>query len=397
MTSDVVNRREVVNQSVPTSEEMVERIRALAPRLRERAPAAEEARRLPPESVDELVAAGVPRILTPRRFGGYELGLVTLLDVVREVAKADASHGWCASLMAHHPHYIAQYSEEAQQAVWSEGPDVVIAASVVPAAQVTTVDGGYRVSSRAPFTSGIYGASWVIAGGFLPEPGPPRWAFFLIRPGEYTVDETWFTAAMRGTGSNTVVIEDVLVAEEFVLLQADLRDGRAPGGIVNSGAIYRAPWYSYAPLTFVAPMLGATLGAYEDFRDWTVARSAADGSSVADFASIQTRLGRTAATIDAADALVRRAAATAQHEPVTQDKRVRSIRDYAYAAQLLVEAIDTLMQMSGTAGYAESNAIQRAWRDVHFASSHITLNPDIAFAHWGRTELGREHPQTIVF
>ena len=86
---------------------MLERARALAPRFAERAAAAEEARRIPPESVKEMLDAGLARILLPQRAGGYGLGFDTWFEVMRELSKVDASHGWCASLMIHHPHYVS--------------------------------------------------------------------------------------------------------------------------------------------------------------------------------------------------------------------------------------------------------------------------------------------------
>jgi 3-hydroxy-9,10-secoandrosta-1,3,5(10)-triene-9,17-dione monooxygenase len=382
------------DQRVPTREEMVDRVRALAPGFRERAAAAEKDRRLPQESFDEMLAAEAARILLPRRFGGYELGMQTWIDVVIEAGKADASHGWCTSLIIHHAHLVAQFGEEAQQAVWANGPDVSVAAAIMPACQITEDPGGYRVSGRSPFASGVAGASWAIVGGFLPGDGH-RWGLFIIPPDSYVVDETWFTTGMQGTGSNTIVTDGVVVPESRLLLVSDIRNGHGPGGKLHDDPIYRAPLLSYSPLTFLTPMLGAARGAYEHFRDWTLNRKTVAGSSVADFVSIQVRLGRVAATLDAAELLMRRTAEVAETE-VTAELRVRSIRDFAYVGELIVEAIDTLLQMSGAAGFAETNPIQRAWRDIHFASTHISINTESNLAHWGRTELEIEHPPTAI-
>ena len=96
-----------------TSEEVVARARALVPGVRARADAAEEARRIPPESAAEFIDIGLARILVPTRFGGYGLGLDTWFEVVREISTADASHGWCASLLIHHPHMVGQFPEQA--------------------------------------------------------------------------------------------------------------------------------------------------------------------------------------------------------------------------------------------------------------------------------------------
>jgi 3-hydroxy-9,10-secoandrosta-1,3,5(10)-triene-9,17-dione monooxygenase len=149
-----------------TSEEVIARARALVPGLRARAGAAEEARRMPPESVAEFIDAGLARILVPTRFGGYGLGLDTWFEVVREISAADASHGWCASLLIHHPHMVGQFAEQAQKAVWAEGPDVPIAASVLPTTRVTRDGDGFRISGdQSAFASGVDHCTWVIVGG----------------------------------------------------------------------------------------------------------------------------------------------------------------------------------------------------------------------------------------
>src|SRR5690348_13459429 len=287
-----------------SKEQILERVRALIPGFRERATATEAARQLPAQSVEELLAAGLARILMPPRFGGYGLGFDTWFEVVRAISEADASHGWCASLLIHHPHCIAQFSREAQEAIWAEGPDVAIAASFVPVIKVVRAEGGYRVTGRSPFASGVGHSSWVFIGGMV-EGGdtPPEWTFFLIPVRDCSIADTWFTIGMRGTGSNTIVTEDVFVPQERTLTLAKLREGEGPGGALHEGRIYRAPFISYAPLSFATPMLGAAQGAYTHFRDWTKTRKGPGGVAVAERTSLQVQMARIAADLDAAELL----------------------------------------------------------------------------------------------
>jgi alkylation response protein AidB-like acyl-CoA dehydrogenase len=194
---------------------------------------------------------------------------------------------------------------------------------------------------------------------------------------------------MRATGSNTIVTDNVFVPDTRVISLPQLRDGAGPGGALHESPIFRTPFFFYSPLTFAAPLLGAAQGAYDYFRDWTKARIAAGGAAVADKTSVQVRMARAAADLDAAELLLRRAALL-PHAPQGAPRSLlaRSVRDYARAAELAVAAIDTLIALSGTAGFATSNPIQRAWRDIHFASMHVGLNTENNFAHFGRTELG---------
>ncbi len=373
-----------------TGQEMVERARELAPRFAERAGAAEEARRITPESVKDMLDAGLARVLLPQRIGGYGLGFDTWFEVTRELSKADASHGWCAGLLIHHAHLIAQYPQPGQQAVWADGLDVPIAASFAPSVKATPVDGGYRISGAgSPFASGVDHCSWVMLGGMVQDGPAPEWTFFLVPPGEYKIRDTWFTAGMRATGSKTIVTDNVFVPHGLVLRLTDLRDGNGPGGAVHSGVIFHTPFFYYAPISFATPMLGAAQGAYEVFREWTKARKAQDGTLLAEKSSVQVRMARAAADIDAADLLLRRAVhVTDAPEAYSPELLARSVRDFARVSELTVAAIDALVALSGTAGFATSHPIQRAWRDIHFMSMHISLNVETNFTHYGRMELG---------
>ncbi len=377
-----------------TAQQMIERARTLAPQFAARAQAAEQARRIPPESVKDMLDAGFARILLPREIGGYGLGFDTWYEVTRELCKADASHGWCASLIIHHAHLIAQYPQAGQKAVWAESLDVPIAASFAPSAKAAAENGGYRISSAgSPFASGVDHCSWVMLGGMTQDGPAPEWKFFLVPPGEYTIRDTWFTAGMSGTGSKTIVVADAFVPESRVLRLTDLRDGKTPGGAMHSGGIggviFRTPFFYYAPISFATPMLGAAQGAYEMFRELTKTRKTQDGRPLAEQASVQVRMARAAADIDAAELLLRRAVGvTDAAEAYSPALLARSVRDYARISELTVAAIDALVALSGTAGFASSHPLQRAWRDIHFMSMHISLNTETNFAHYGRMELG---------
>ncbi|MFZ0421680.1 MAG: acyl-CoA dehydrogenase family protein [Xanthobacteraceae bacterium] len=375
---------------IVTAQEVLDRVRKLAPRFAERAEAAEEGRRIPDASVKEMLDTGLARILIPREIGGYGLGFDAWFEAMRELSKADASHGWCAGLIIHHAHLIAQFPEAAQKTMWAKTLDVPIAASFAPNATAVAADGGYRVSTKgSPFASGVDHSSWVMLGGMAQDGPAPEWKFFLIPPGDYTIRDTWFTAGMRGTGSKTIVAENVFVPAGQVLRLADLRDGTTPGGALHSATIFHTPFFYYAPISFVTPMLGAVQGAYENFREWTKKRKTQDGSSMAEKASVQVCMARAAADIDAADLLVRRAVGvTAAPQDYSTRLLARSVRDFTRASELIVSAIDAIVALSGTACFASSHPIQRAWRDIHFMSMHISLNTEMNFAYFGRTELG---------
>jgi 3-hydroxy-9,10-secoandrosta-1,3,5(10)-triene-9,17-dione monooxygenase len=378
-----------------TKQEIMNRVRAMAPRFAQRAAAAEEARHLPQQSVCDMLDAGFARILIPKEAGGYGLGFDTWFEVTRELSKADASHGWCASLIIHHNHLIALYPAAAQKTLWASGLDVPIAVSLVPVVQAIAVDGGYRISGKgSPFVSGVDHCSWVMLCGRVRDGGmsaAPQ--FFLVPRGECAIHDTWFTAGMRGTGSKTVVIDDAFVPSGLVLKSTDLRDGRTPGGAQYRDAIFHTPYSYYAPIAVATPMLGAAQRAYQHFREWTKTRKAQDGSPLAAKTSAQVRMARAAADLDAADLLLRRAVSVTDRPQDYSPKHLtRSLRDFARVSELTVGVVDTLLSLSGTAAFETSHPLQRSWRDIHFMSMHSAVAIEKNFSHFGYMELGAGHP-----
>ena len=107
----------VMPSSGMTHEEAVLRARALAPIIQERAATAEAQRRQPDKTIEDIINAGLVRLLTPVRWGGHELSFDAFVDSVIELAKADGSAGWCYSLNIH-SWVMAAFPEQAQREVW---------------------------------------------------------------------------------------------------------------------------------------------------------------------------------------------------------------------------------------------------------------------------------------
>ncbi len=92
---------------------------------------------------------------------------------------------------------------------------------------MTPVAGGYRISGKgSPFASGVDHSAWLMLGGMTQEP-QPEWKLFLVPTRDCKIVDTWHTAGMRGTGSKTVVTDNVFVPDSMVLSLAELRDGKS--------------------------------------------------------------------------------------------------------------------------------------------------------------------------
>jgi GTP cyclohydrolase II len=148
--------------AVPTHEELLARVDAIVPRLRERAAATEELRHLPEETLTELKEAGVFQMLAPKAVGGFGMGLETYVQVVRRLAQGDVSTAWSVGHLVEHVWMLARWPREAQDEVFANGPAPLAAATGAPPGTAEKVPGGVSISGRWSFASGVMHSEWAL-------------------------------------------------------------------------------------------------------------------------------------------------------------------------------------------------------------------------------------------
>ena len=374
-----------------TREDAVRRARALAPAIVERAQRAEAERRVPRESIDEFVAAGLARLLQPRRWGGYEVSHDAAFDVAVEISAACGSTGWCASLLNIHDWWLSHFPDEAQHDVWRDTPDINLAAVISPlGGKAKRVDGGYRVSGHWGWASGIDHCSWLILTAMAEAADATAEArCFVVPAKDAAVDDTWFNVGLKGSGSKDIIVDDLFVPTHRTLSMAELREAATPGARVNPGPLYQVPLVArnYA---LAAPALGIARGAFADWVQWTRTRVASfTGEAVAQHGLVQIEISEAEAELDTAEFLMRRNLDFIRDgRPV--DLATRALCSYgnAHAVQVICKAVHTLFRLSGSRGMFDKSPIQRAWRDVHTLATHVSLNPSAAGQLRGRALLG---------
>src|ERR1700758_2531823 len=144
----------------PDLAELKSRLDSVRPQIEARAHATEKACRVPEESISALRAIGYFDIVKPARFGGFEHDFDVLVDLNIELAKSCASTAWVAGLLAAHQWLIASFPEARQRDVWDENPDAVACGSYAPVAKAVKAEGGYRLSGRWSFASGLRNGQW---------------------------------------------------------------------------------------------------------------------------------------------------------------------------------------------------------------------------------------------
>jgi alkylation response protein AidB-like acyl-CoA dehydrogenase len=338
--------------------------------------------------------------MQPRMFGGFELGYDVFVELVSIIAAGDGSTGWVYSLGAVHQWLIACFPLEAQHDVWDENPDAIAAASYAPSGEAKAVPGGFQLSGRWGFASGVDNADWGFLGGFLPTQGGKEPAFFLVPRDECTIEDDWFTMGLAGTGSKTIVIENAFVPAHRIATFADLLTGRAPGTKVNSNPVYRQPMLAVVPLCLLAPVLGMARGALDCFVEQVSGRrtrgAVAGGSNkMAEFPTVQLRVAEATGCIDAAELMIDRDVRNTWElvqsgSEVDVAMRLRNRLTHAFAAKLLVQAVDAVFTAAGGNALGLHHPVQRFWRDIHAAGSHISLNWDAVGSMYGQHVFGLE-------
>ena len=382
--------------TLTSREDAVERARSLAPLFRELALEAEEARHLPAAMVDAFTEAGLVRVQVPERWGGAELGLVAHLDVAVEVGRAYGSMAWMASFLIDHPFLLAHFPDEAQRDVWGgpDGPDARLATSFVPVGQVEPDGNGWRLSGNWGWASGVEHCQWIMLGGLIaPEDdgGHPEYRLFLVPTDEVTIEDTWFAAGLRGSGSDNVVVEGAFVPDHRTLVMATAREGHPPGAELNTAPVYRAPMMSWGGHAMLAPAIGIARGMVEAWEEAARAKVASyTREDVAASLPMQLGLADSSARIEAADMLVRRCLEQAESGvEITLEDRVRNRRDIRFAGRLLVESVRGLIQLAGASGFRDESPVQRGWRDVQAIACHAFINFDAAAENYGRMAFGQ--------
>lgn len=399
--SSALPTRPELRRELPSLAELVSRASALRPLLRERAQQTERDRRVSVDVTRQLTDAGLFRVLKPKRFGGFEMGLEDLRQLAFVIGQGCASTGWCYGLSAANAWIVGMFPAEAQADVWDAAPDNLIAASIAPTGKITAVPGGLQVRGRWSFTSNCDNAQWLALGGMLEtgEGQPPKPMFVLVPESDYRIIDNWHTVGLAGTGSKDIAID----AEVFVPIHrsvsfAEVLNQDAPGAKVNLNPLYRVPFLSGFPALLANPALASLRGALDEFADTVGERAtrgafAGGGSSIANFSQVQTAVAEAEAALDAAHLILARdlrvATETAAEGLIlTQQQRIEFRRGHAYSVRLCVSAIDNLYAVVGGAGLQLDNVVQRAWRDVNAVAHHISVNWHAVSTMVGQMRLG---------
>jgi 3-hydroxy-9,10-secoandrosta-1,3,5(10)-triene-9,17-dione monooxygenase len=383
---------------LPTVDDLVQRARDLAPALRQRADTAEQHRRMPDETLADLTAAGVLRVVQPRRFGGYEMGALAFVRVMAELSRGDGSAGWVASLVGGHTKWLAYYPLEGQLEVYRDHGDARLPLVVAPQGRATPVDGGYLVSGAWRYVSGCDVTNWLAAHAVLGEEGgPPSGVVSVVIPRhDYDVVDDWYVLGLRASGSKQAVVDDLFVPERRAVRIGADREPIVPDPVHQSG-FYRAPMAPFFALELAAVVTGVGRGALDHFEAWAQAKTSPfpPFARPADSPDVQLRFARATAIIDGAEATLHQAAAdyderAAEDLPYAGNDTRRALLRLQWLTEQVIVASDLLVHCAGSSAMRDGNPLQRCARDLAMARTHYLLDMSRTGVSWSRYQFGLE-------
>ncbi|RZL74257.1 MAG: oxidoreductase [Rhodococcus sp. (in: high G+C Gram-positive bacteria)] len=394
----VTERATSSSASVPTATDLVGRVRDIAPLLTKNAAEGERNRRVVEESIQAMTDAGLFKLAVPKRYGGYETSMRTMLDVSAAVAESDGGTAWVLTLTNVCAWLTGLFPTRAQDEVFGADPDAKVSGVLTPTSETTRVDGGYRVTGRWYYNSGSWHATWAVLGipitndaGEVIDQG-----LALIPTSEMQLEDTWFVAGMKSSGSNCLVATDVFVPDHRVMAVPPAIEGTYPSENLADEPFYRSAFVPILALVLVGPQLGlgrAALQLVQAKANKPIAYTYFTAQS--DSVAFQLQVAEAAMLIETAHLHAYRAAddidtaaATGTYPDFAQRARLRA--DTGLVAESIVKAINILLSAHGAGSFADVNPLQRIWRDSSTAARHAVVAPAVAFESYGKALLGVE-------
>ena len=348
------------------------------------------------------------RMLQSKDFGGYEAHPNDFMDWVMAVAENHPSAGWIAGVVGIHPWEIAIADPQLQKEVYGEDPDIWVASPYAPFGRAKPVDGGFLLSGQWPYSTGTECSKWVILGGMVTAQSgkptmPPDVRHFILPRADYEiVADSWNVMGLEGTGSKDVRMTDVFVPDYRVLDGVQVRDNTYSDRWRPGNPLYAMRFGVMFPFAITAGTFGIARGALHAAWAHIEARVSSQGSASRTDPFVLTALARAEADVAASISHVQTIIArfydtVAAGGDITVPDRLRFRVDQVRATERAVQAINELYRLMGSSSIQKASPLERYWRDLQVAATHVCNSAEPCYLAWGIEAFGGEIPPTAQY
>jgi alkylation response protein AidB-like acyl-CoA dehydrogenase len=372
-------------------------VRALVPRLRERARQTELLRRVPDESIKELDELGVFRMCVPVEYGGYALTPLQQFDVIAEIARGCGSTAWVVWVTTTSQQWIAYFDRRFQDELFQMDWVGPLNSGVITAwgpGTARRVEGGYMLKGRWPFNSACHFTPFHHLGASCEgeaEKGP---ILLQVPHEQLQILDDWKVMGQRGSGSNTVVIEEEVFVPEYRVrligeIFASKRLTPAPDGV-----LYQVNLVQHTASLMAAISVGLARAAIELFEERIYRRGISNSKydKQCDAPVTHLQLGdlhcrmRTL-TLLARDNVMKVEAFAASGQPIDELEIARTKLESAYAIKLASEITELTLRASGASSIVEGNPFERLFRDSRVVTLHAHTQIETCLEDYGRARV----------
>jgi alkylation response protein AidB-like acyl-CoA dehydrogenase len=372
---------------------LIERARALAPLIAREADEIERTRRLTEPVVSALIENGLYRVLLPQSVGGAEAPPEIFMQMLEEVAKADASTAWCLGQCAVCAMTAAYLDPDAAREIFGTADGVLAWGAI--AHEVQVVPGGYRATARWDFASGSRQATWLGAHVQIVEAdgtrrrkpnGAPEVRTILFPAASATMYDVWDVIGLSGTGTDSYSVDDLFIPEKFAALRDD------PTALREKGPLYRLTTYTMFGLGFGAVALGVARTTLDAAIELARGKQSIGIKAMRENNAIQSLIGRTEGNLRAARAYLYATAGevwrdVTQTGIVTDEHRTAMRLASTWTIHQAASVVDTAYHMAGATAVFRSNKFERRFRDMHAIAQQIQAR-DTHYEDVGKAILG---------
>ncbi len=378
-----------------------ERIQPFLAEIAARAQDTEDDRRVSTTNIDLVRQAGFVRAFVPKKYGGDERDLWDYLEAVRTLTKACPSTGWVTGVSNVHQVAVSLFKPSIQDQVWADGPDTWIVSSGTPAMVAKLTDGGVILNGRGRWSSGCDHAEWALVGLKVPDASDELYTgrtlrpfMFLAHKSEYTIEDTWQSRAMAGSGSNDLLFDNLFVANDRLegLDALTFLYSKGAGTVDNwlTNVPMPASFASFLP----AIALGCADGMIEEFvKRQKVRKNAYSGAAGILNASGHMRLAESMHEIESLTVYFKHLIDQMREfgerrRRLTEPAFHEMIQRLPFITERAVQVVERLFVGAGSSALAIGNPMQRYWRDAHAARMHTGSDYDTCMQWYGRNVLG---------
>ncbi|MDF0752577.1 acyl-CoA dehydrogenase family protein [Marinobacter sp. 71-i] len=382
--------------SNPSIEELKNALKPIIKTLSDNARDSEANRRANEENIRQLQEAGAFKLMVPKRYGGYEGSIRSHLEVTSLLAEGCGGTAWVTALTNVCAWLTGLFGEQAQNDIFGADPDARVAGVFAPSPETERVDGGLKISGKWYASSGILHADWALVGvlEFNSKQEVAGHYMALVPKDQFDIDDTWFTSGMRGSGSNCIVINDVVVPNHRLLDMNQALNSEYATEFKDEIA-YQKPLMPIAALVLVGAQLGLGRAALQHVIEKAPNRGIAytNFQNQSESSVFQAQVAEAALKIHTAELLAFNAAdeiddCGERGEKMDYLSRARIRAVTGEVARNVTEAIDILLSAHGAGSFAEFNPMQRFWRDANAAARHAIVLPAVGKEVYGEALLG---------